>query len=381
MFGNSFLLFKLFDIEIRINPGWAVIATLVAWSLAQGVFPDLYTGLETGTYWAMAATAVIGLGISIIVHELAHSLVAARFGTPVSSITLFMFGGVAALEQEPKAPIPELLIALAGPAMSLILSGIFFTCAHFLGGADAFPIRAGVFHYLGLLNMVLAIFNLVPAFPMDGGRALRASIWAATGDIRTATRRASTVGKYIGTGFMVLGFLAVLGGSLIGGIWWILIGGFIRSSAIGAFMNVRIESVLEGLPVSRFMTAEPDTVPYNLPLTDFVEDHLYRHGHDMFPVMDGARPIGTIGLGEVRKVPRDAWPQTLTGDAMTPLNPAKTVASNEMALNALTQMQKNGLNRLLVIDNGALVGVIVLKDLVDLLSVKLALEPATRAAG
>ena len=380
MFGNSFRLFKLFGIDVRINPGWAVIATLVAWSLAQGTFPELYAGLDTRAYWAMALIAVLGLGISIIVHELAHSLVAAKYGTPVSSITLFMFGGVAALEQEPKAPIPELLMALAGPAMSLFLSGLFFSASIAVGGVEQFPVGAGVFHYLALLNMVLAIFNLVPAFPMDGGRALRAAIWAATGDIRTATMHAAKVGKYIGTGFMLAGLFAVLTGNLLAGIWWILIGGFIRASAIGAFFNTRIETVLDGLPVNRFMTVAPDTVRSDLTLAEFVENHLYRYGHDMFPVMKAGKPAGTIGLGEVRQVPREAWTQTLTGDVMTPLTPVKTITAHEPAMNALVQMQANGLNRLLVIGNETLVGVIVLKDLMELLSVKLALEPASKGA-
>jgi len=377
MFSSSFLLFKLFGIEIRINPGWAVIATLIAWSLAQGTFPELYAGLETQSYWAMALAAVVGLGVSIVIHELAHSLVGARFGTPVSSITLFMFGGVAALEQEPKAPIPELLMALAGPAMSLVLSGLFFSASIAVGGIDQLPVLAGVLHYLALLNLVLAIFNLVPAFPMDGGRALRATIWAATGDIRMATMRASQVGKYIGTGFMLAGLLGVMTGNLLAGIWWVLIGGFIRASAIGAFLNTRIETVLDGLPVARFMTPAPDTVLSEVTLADFVENHLYKFGHDMFPVLTAGKPVGTIGLGEVRMVPRDAWPQTLTGNVMTPLTPVKTISADEPAMNALIQMQKNGLNRLLVIDHEALLGVIVLKDLMDLLSMKLALEPAS----
>lgn len=380
MFSNSFLLFRLFGIEIRINPGWAVIATLVAWSLAQGTFPHLYAGLDTRSYWAMALAAVVGLGVSIVIHELAHSLVAARFGTPVSSITLFMFGGVAALEQEPKSPIAELLMALAGPAMSLILAGLFFSASIAVGGVDQLPVLAGVLHYLALLNLVLAIFNLVPAFPMDGGRALRATIWAATGDIRIATLRASKVGKYIGTGFMLAGLLAVLTGNLLAGIWWVLIGGFIRAAAIGAFMNTRIETVLDGLPVARFMTPAPDTVSSDLTLADFVENHLYQFGHDMFPVLTAGKPVGTIGLGEIRMVPRDTWQQTLIGDVMTPLQPAKTVTMQEPAMNALIQMREHGLNRLLVIDQETLLGVIVLKDLMDLLSMKLALEPASGGA-
>jgi Zn-dependent protease len=376
MFASSFLLLKLFGIEIRINPGWAVIATLVAWSLAQGTFPELYAGLDTQSYWAMALAAVVGLGVSIIIHELAHSLVAARFGTPVSSITLFMFGGVAALEQEPRAPIPELLMALAGPAMSLVLSGLFFGASIAVGGIDQLPVLAGVLHYLALLNLVLAIFNLVPAFPMDGGRALRATIWSATGDIRKATMRASQVGKYIGTGFMLAGLLAVLTGNLLAGIWWVLIGGFIRASAIGAFLNARIETVLDGLPVARFMTLAPDTVSSDLTLADFVENHLYKFGHDMFPILTAGKPVGTIGLGEVRLIPPDAWPKTLTGNVMTPLTPLRIISADEPAMNALIQMQKNGLNRLLVTDHETLLGVIVLKDLMDLLSMKLALEPA-----
>jgi Zn-dependent protease len=376
MFASSFLLLRLFGIEIRINPGWAVIATLVAWSLAQGTFPELYAGLDTQSYWAMALAAVVGLGVSIIIHELAHSLVAARFGTPVSSITLFMFGGVAALEQEPRAPIPELLMALAGPAMSLVLSGLFFGASIAVGGIDQLPVLAGVLHYLALLNLVLAIFNLVPAFPMDGGRALRATIWSATGDIRKATMRASQVGKYIGTGFMLAGLLAVLTGNLLAGIWWVLIGGFIRASAIGAFLNARIETVLDGLPVARFMTLAPDTVSSDLTLADFVENHLYKFGHDMFPVLTAGKPVGTIGLGEVRLIPPDAWPKTLTGNVMTPLTPLRIISADEPAMNALIQMQKNGLNRLLVTDHETLLGVIVLKDLMDLLSMKLALEPA-----
>ena len=366
-----------------------MIAALIAWSLAQGTFPELYAGLETQSYWAMALAAVVGLGISIVIHELAHSLVGARFGTPVSSITLFMFGGVAALEQEPKAPIPELLMALAGPAMSLVLSGLFFSASIAVGGIDQLPVLAGVLHYLALLNLVLAIFNLVPAFPMDGGRALRATIWAATGDIRMATMRASQVGKYIGTGFMLAGLLGVMTGNLLAGIWWVLIGGFIRASAIGgfirasaigAFLNTRIETVLDGLPVARFMTPAPDTVSSDVTLADFVENHLYKFGHDMFPVLTAGKPVGTIGLGEVRMVPRDAWPQTLTGNVMTPLTPVKTISADEPAMNALIQMQKNGLNRLLVIDHETLLGVIVLKDLMDLLSMKLALEPASGGA-
>lgn len=261
MFGQDLQLFRIFDIDIKINPGWAVIATLLAWSLAQGVFPNLYEGLETSTYWGMALLGVLGLGFSIIMHELAHSVVAGSLGTRVSSITLFMFGGIAVMETEPKSPGREVLIALAGPVMSLCIGLAFLALATSLGGGAIRPASAGVMHYLGLLNTMLAVFNLIPAFPMDGGRALRAALWAATGDFRRATRQASNIGKAFGTVLMALGGVSIVFGNLIGGIWWILIGGFLRAAAGASYINLKVEAALEGLAVERFMTADVQTVP------------------------------------------------------------------------------------------------------------------------
>lgn len=372
MLSHNLRLFKLFGIEIRINPGWAFIAALIAWSLAQGVFPNLYSGLATTTYWIMAAITVIGLAISIIMHELAHSLVAARFGTPVSSITLFMFGGVAALDQDPKSPAAEFLIALAGPAMSLILAGGLYVAALAMG-LNSFI--ADTARYLALLNLVLAIFNLLPAFPMDGGRAFRAFIWAVTGNKTRATRYASQTGKVFGALFMGLGFLAILTGNFVGGLWWILIGGFIRAAAAGEYERLRIKTALKGQTVGQFMTTSVDTVADNISLRNFVGEHLYAYGHDVFPVVHDGQPIGTIGLSNLKSTSQTDWDLLHVAQIMTPLSPDLVTSSNIPALDALTQMSTGHKTRLLVIDQGRLIGVLVLKDLLDHLTIRLALEP------
>lgn len=379
MFGQDFQLFRIFDIDIKINPGWAVIATLLAWSLAQGVFPNLYEGLETSTYWGMALLGVLGLGFSIIMHELAHSVVARSLGTRVSSITLFMFGGIAVMETEPKSPGREVLIALAGPVMSLCIGLAFLALATSLGGGAIRPASAGVMHYLGLLNTMLAVFNLIPAFPMDGGRALRAALWAATGDFRRATRQASNIGKAFGTVLMALGGVSIVFGNLIGGIWWILIGGFLRAAAGASYINLKVEAALEGLAVERFMTADVQTVPPGLTVECFVEDHLYRYGHDLFPVVENGRALGTVGLKEIKSVPRKDWPRLTVSQVLSPLSAEQTTQPGEAALDALSKMRKAAVSRLLVIDDGRFVAVLALKDLMDLISLKLALEPEEAA--
>lgn len=371
MFGRNITLFRVFGIDIKIDISWTVIAALIAWSLAQGVFPQLYEGLETTTYWWMAILAVIGLAASIILHELAHSLVAIRYGTPVKSVTLFLLGGVAALENEPRSPRAELLIAIAGPAMSATLAVLFRLLA---AASSAEPALAGVLGYLGLLNTVLFIFNMLPAFPMDGGRVLRAVLWGSSGDFKRATRTASQSGKIFGATFMVMGVLFALLGALVGGMLWFLIGMFIRTAAAGAYSSLQVRDALENVTVRGLMTADPESVPPDLPLDRFVAEQLFAHGHDLFPVVEGERVLGSVGLKEVKAVPRTDWPSRRTGEIMTPVRAELVIGPDAPALEALTQMQGQGLSRLLVVQQGRLAGIIALKDLIDLLTIKIALE-------
>lgn len=372
MFAASFRLFNVFGIEIRINPSWGVIAALVAWSLAQGVFPRLYSGLATGTYWVMAVITVTGLTASIILHELAHSIVAARFGTSVSKITLFMFGGAAALDEDPKSAKAEFFIALAGPAMSLAIAGGFYLFALIL--ADA-PFLAGTSYYLALINLILAAFNLLPAFPMDGGRVLRAAIWAVTGHKNRATHAASQAGKVFGSIFMGLGLLAVLLGNFVGGLWWVLIGGFIRAAASSEYESLRIKAALAGQTVRDYMTPVIDSVRDDLGVRSFVDGHLYVYGHDIFPVLNDGLLVGTVGLRDLKAVPQSDWDELEVSQIMTAIQPESVVKPDCAAHEALSQMIRSNRTRLLVVEAERLIGILVLKDLLNHLSIRLALDP------
>jgi Zn-dependent protease/CBS domain-containing protein len=374
MFGRTLTLFEIFGFKININLSWAFIAVLIAWSLALGFFPRLYEGLPTTTYWWMGIAGVIGLFFSIVLHELAHSLVARAFGTPMKGITLFLFGGIAEMEHEPPTPKAEFLMAIAGPLMSVMLGGLFYGLAVLvreLGGGA--PLH-GVLRYLAMLNGLLVAFNMVPAFPLDGGRALRAGLWAWRKDLRWATRIASRIGAAFGAALMILGVIAMLRGDLITGLWWLLIGMFIRAAAQGAYHQLQLRRALEGEPVSRFMTRDPIVVSPEVNLSELVEDYVYRHYHDLYPVISNGELLGCIGVREIKQVPRERWADVTAGDAMTTCSEANVISQDADAMQALAKMQTTGSSRLMVADGDRLIGIIALKDLLGLLSLKIDLE-------
>ncbi len=248
--------FSLLGVSIRLDASWILLALLIAWSLAAGVFPDLYRGLPQSTYWGMAAASVVGIAASIILHELGHTLVARAFGLPIKSITLFVFGGVAEMEGEPKAPRAELFMALAGPLVSVALGFGFSLLANFLEGSAPTEYHA-VLHYLGTLNFTLAAFNMAPAFPLDGGRVLRALIWLVTGDSLKATRIAARSGEVIAVLLMGLGAFSTLTMGLVHGLWWIVLGWFILSMASAHRKEAEARQLLSGMRVGDLMTRDP----------------------------------------------------------------------------------------------------------------------------
>ncbi|MEQ9349915.1 MAG: site-2 protease family protein, partial [Alphaproteobacteria bacterium] len=235
MFGKQIPLFRLFGFDVGIDPTWVMIAVLVTWSLAVGLFPSYYPGLSPLAAWSMGVVGAAGLFASIIFHELSHSLVARRFGLPIGGITLWIFGGVAHMEGEPEAPKVEFWMAIAGPVSSYVLAGGFVLAA-WAGDGLAWPVTVtGVFWYLAAINGVLATFNLVPAFPMDGGRVLRAILWARSGNFREATRIASGLGGLFGLGLMAAAAFFLLQGNLVAAVWWFLIGLFVRFAARSSY--------------------------------------------------------------------------------------------------------------------------------------------------
>lgn len=361
--------FSLLGVSIRLDASWILLALLIAWSLAAGVFPDLYRGLPQSTYWGMAAASVVGIAASIILHELGHTLVARAFGLPIKSITLFVFGGVAEMEGEPKAPRAELFMALAGPLVSVALGFGFSLLANLLEGSAPTEYHA-VLHYLGTLNFTLAAFNMAPAFPLDGGRVLRALIWLVTGNPLKATRIAARSGEVIAVLLMGLGAFSALTMGLVHGLWWIVLGWFILSMASAHRKDAEARQLLSGMRVGDLMTADPVSAAADMSVEAFVETVLARFPHDLIPVVADGRVIGAAGFQEAKRTPRPDWPSTSLASIVTPIADIPTADSGLEIETALDRMQKARASRLIVLDQGRLVGILTLKDLANHLRFK-----------
>ncbi|HEX7045000.1 MAG TPA: site-2 protease family protein [Burkholderiales bacterium] len=373
MFTRRFTLFRLLGFEVRLDLSWFLLAFLVAWSLALGLFPVITPNLATSTYWWMGIAGAIGLLFSIVFHELSHSLVARRYGLPIHGITLFIFGGVAEMQQEPPTPKSEFMMAVAGPIASFVLAFLLYQAYLATAGDAPRPVN-GVLYYLGLINLVLGAFNLVPGFPLDGGRMLRAALWSWKGDFRWATRIAANIGSGFGLALIVLGAIAFVTGNFIGGMWWFLIGLFLRGAAGMSYQQLLLRDAMKGEHVRRFMTLNPVTVRADLPLNLLVEDYIYRTRHKMFPVVEHERVLGIVEFDEVKKVPQAEWVRRTVRDIMQPCTPDHVIDPTADALAAWSRMQRSGSGRLLVMHDGRLIGILSRRDLMAFLSLKFDLE-------
>jgi Zn-dependent protease len=365
--------FRLLGVDIRLDGSWVIFALLIAWSLAMGVFPRLHAGLPAFSYWGMAAATVVGVAASIVLHELGHTMAGRLFGVRVRSITLFVFGGVAAMENEPKTASGEFVMALAGPVVSAVLAGAFIAGANELKpfvSAETY----GVLHYLGTLNAVLAVFNLAPAFPLDGGRVLRAVLWMLRGDELQATRIAARVGELIALLLMGLGVVAALSGGVAGGLWWLILGFFILLMARAHRVQADAKAFLSGVRVKDVMTPNPFTAPAAVSVEEFVRDYLARHPHDLIPVMDDTAVVGGAGFKEVKDLAREQWASTPIWQVMTPLRDIPVASPETDVSQALDRMQNKGASRLLVASGDHLVGILALKDVFAHLRVRAALS-------
>jgi Zn-dependent protease/CBS domain-containing protein len=374
MNGRSITIFELLGFKVRVDISWVFLAVLVTWSLALGVFPLWYEGLATATYWSMGVAGMLGLVFSLIFHELSHSVVARRYGLPIKGITLFIFGGVAEMTEEPKSAKIEFWMAIAGPLASFALALAFYLAAG-LGAALGLPLPINaVLEYLALINLLLGAFNMVPAFPMDGGRVLRAALWHWRGDFRQATRVAANAGKAFGLLLMALGMFSVVTGNFIGGMWWFLIGLFVRGAAASSYQQMLSRSLFAGEPVRRFMTHDTVAVPPELPLDRFVQDYVYEHHHDLFPVVSENRLRGCIAVRQLKAEPREKWRYLTVSKLMMPCTEENTVDPGMDAIEAMALMNRTGSSRLIVAVGDRLVGIVVLKDMMELFSLKMDLE-------
>ena len=351
-------LFEVAGIQIAVDWSWLVTFLLVLVSLSAGYFPHQHPGHGAGWYWGTGAVATLLFFTSVVIHELAHALVGRRLGQEVRRITLFIFGGMAHLSREPRSAAVEFAIAAVGPMTSLLLGGVFWLIASWLEAMDVGALWVAMCSYLAFINVALAVFNLLPGFPLDGGRMLRSVLWLRSGDLRAATARAADWSSGIALGLMLLGALQILAGSLIGGLWLIFIGAFLRGAAHASYEGVVVEQALSGTIVRDAMIPDPITVvPGDLTVASAVENYFLRYGFGGFPVADDGQITGVLSLGEVKRCPSDQRASRRVREFMCPASDVAISADATVAA-ALRRMVQSGCSRLLVEDRGRVIGLI-----------------------
>ncbi len=379
MFGRRLPLVRLLGFEIRFDLTWLILLALIVWSLSAGYFPASYRDLPAGTYFWMGVLGAIGLVVSIVVHELAHSVIARRFGMRIHGITLFAFGGAAEMAEEPPTPTAEFWMAIAGPVTSLVVAALFYGLGLGFEAMAAPEALTAVISYLAGINVILALFNLMPAFPLDGGRVLRAILWGWRQDLRWATRIAATIGGGFGLGLIVLGVLNAVMGNVVGGMWMALIGLFLRAAAANSYQQLVARDVLSGASVSHFMSRDPIVAPAEARVAELIEDYFLGRYLKAVPVVDDGRVVGIVDVRAAKTVPRDAWHERRIVEIMTPLSAENTIAPTADAAFALDAMRRTGNGRLLVMEGHRLLGIVSLKDMLRVLSLRLDFEEALPA--
>ncbi len=353
---GSLRLGRIAGFDIYIHFSWLIILILLTVSLALGWFPSLFRGWSLVEYWVVGFISAILLFVAVLLHELAHSLVARARGLTVRSITLFIFGGVSDLEQEPQSPGIEFQMAFVGPLVSIVIGIIALLISLPLRGTNS-PVEA-VLDYLFITNILLGIFNLLPGFPLDGGRVLRSIVWRITGSLGRATHIASLVGRIMAFIFILVGIYLFFRGDVLDGIWLGFIGWFLLTSAQTAEAQVMLQTILRGVTVGQVMNRTPITVPANISLQRLVNEYFLPQGLRSALVMQGDQLAGLITLADIRHVPQDQWSQTPVGFVMIPLEKLHTVSPNQDLNDVLRLMTGQDINQLPVVANGRLVGIL-----------------------
>lgn len=365
---------RAFGIEIGAHISWLVILVLVTLSLAAH-FTVTQPDWPAPTRWAGALLTAILFFASVVAHELSHSVVALRFGVPVRAITLFLFGGVSQLESEARRPSHEFWIAAVGPLSSVVIAGLFWLVAQATGGPATFT--GAVAAWLATINVALALFNLLPAFPLDGGRVLRGLVWWRTGDQRKATHVAATGGRILAMLMILGGIWLFFAGGAFGGLWIAFIGWFLYDAARAGEAQVEMRHALRGVTAADLMSGDWPEVPPDLPLERFVSDHLLKTGRRCFVVEDEGRVLGLVTAADLKAVDRERWPEMRVADAMRPLDDLRWVEPYTGADRVLEIMGRDEVNQLPVLANGRLQGIVSREHLIRMLTTRM--EFASRA--
>lgn len=348
---------KILGFEINIDWSWLLIFFLVVFTLASGYFPSLRHNFDPSTNWMLGVAAALLLFASVLVHELSHSLVARRFGIDVKGITLFIFGGVSQTTEEPRSATEEFWMSIVGPATSFGLAA-FFGILDIVGTSAHWPVAAvALVGYLAMINFFLGAFNLVPGFPLDGGRVLRSIIWGTTGDLTKATRYASFSGQTFGYLLMAIGFFNIVAlGQMIGGLWLIFIGWFLTGAARSSYEQLVVRQTLSGVPVEKVMTTDVPEIAAEMTVRQFVDEQLLRHEYSCYPVMKRDEVIGVVGAEEVRTVRSEMWDFTSVEEIVHHIDGAFKIDANDDAWDALSKLASPDVCRLMVMENGHLKG-------------------------
>jgi Zn-dependent protease/CBS domain-containing protein len=368
---NTVSLFRVRGIEVGLHVSWLIVFGLITWSLATGFLPLALPEISPLEAWLIGAVASILLFASVLVHELAHSFVAVSRGLPVHSITLFLFGGVSNLTAESKDPRTEFLIAVVGPLTSFVLAGLAFLLAS-IPGLD--PRIAVVFAYLTIVNALLGAFNLIPGYPLDGGRVLRSILWKATGDVRRATTVAATIGQLVGFGFMAWGILRAFDGDILGGLWTAAIGLFLQNAAGSSVQNLALEQRLRGVRVRDAFSVDPTTVPPGASVAEVVEEQILRGKRHAVMVADNGRLVGLVTIGDLAKVPLDARDRTTVAEVMTTADQLVTIEPSASLRDAAERLAAHEFDQLPVIGEGRPIGLLTRADIVREFQIREALD-------
>ncbi|KIC23658.1 MULTISPECIES: site-2 protease family protein [unclassified Leisingera] len=369
MFSNAIKIATLQGFDIRIDPSWALIAALITWSLSAQYFPMVYPGAGGSVYLTLALLAMLGFFASLILHEMSHSVVARRYGVEIKGITLFIFGGVAELGSEPKTAASEFWIAIAGPLMSLALALGFWLLAQMGGWLAPGMALNPVLDYLALINLVLAVFNLLPAFPLDGGRIFRAFLWSRSRDLLQATATATRIGSYFAYALILFGVIGLFSGNPVASLWQVLIGVFVLAAAKGTYASQLQEAAFKGKAVAVLMTRDVISVQPEVSLKYLADDVMLSGRKSFVPVVLGDVLLGYADTGLLAQTPRADWAATHVGDVYVAADADNTVGPDMPAAELMAKISSTGRRKFLVAEDRQLLGVVTLSDLTGYLAV------------
>ncbi len=363
---NQIYIGRIKGIAVGLDYSWFLIFILVTWILAGSYFPSQFKGWSTFEYWISGAVTSVLFFLSVLLHEISHSVVAGKFKIKVNQITLFIFGGIAEIKEEPKNSSQEFWIAIAGPIMSLIIAVVSYFISRI---SPEHSQLYAIFDYLFQINLILVLFNLIPGFPLDGGRVFRAIVWSITKDFQRATNIAATVGRFFGFIFILIGFFMMMRGAVIDGIWIAFIGWFLESAALAQLQRQVLYKLLAGKKVEDAMSKAFALLPANTTIQEFIDNEILLRNRRFFIVEDKGVQIGFVTVHAIKSVPKELWESTTIREIMTPMSGVKKTHPEEPLLDALKQMDKNGVNQLPVFDeNDKIIGIISRENILSLLN-------------